>query len=69
MTIEPWKIAEDAIDWQCDWISAKRFQLRHFRSLPMIDKLRAVEAMERLVQALAASRDEKPKSSGGRQGI
>ena len=69
MTIEPWKIAEDAADWQCDWISAKRFQLRYFRSLPMVDKLRAVEAMQKLVQAFAARRDKKLNRPGGREGL
>jgi len=47
-----WKIAADAEDWQCDWTSAKRFQLRYFRDLPMVDKIRAVEEMCRLARAL-----------------
>lgn len=53
MTVDDWKIAEDADDWQCDWESAKRFQLRYFRSLPMVDKIRAVEEMCRLARVLA----------------
>ncbi len=53
MTVDDWKIAEDAEDWQCDWESAKRFQLRYFRSLPMVDKIRAVEEMCRLARVLA----------------
>jgi hypothetical protein len=52
MTIDDWKIPADAEDWQCDWESARRFQVRYFRSLPMIEKLRAVEAMCRLAAAL-----------------
>ena len=52
MTRENWKIAEGAEDWQCDWVSSKRFQLRYFRSLPMVDKFRAVEEMCRLARAL-----------------
>jgi len=47
-----WKIPTGAEDWQCDWISAKRFQLQYFRDLPMIDKIRAVEEMCRLARAL-----------------
>ncbi len=47
-----WKIAAGAEDWQCDWTSAKRFQLQYFRDLPMIDKIRAVEEMCRLARAL-----------------
>jgi hypothetical protein len=63
MTHENWKITEDAEDWQCDWASSKRFQLRYFRSLPMVDKIRAVEAMCRLARAL--SRNGKPRDDPG----
>ena len=56
MTTERWKIAVDAEDWQCDWESAKRFQLRYFRSLPMIEKFRAVEEMCRLARILGERR-------------
>jgi hypothetical protein len=65
MTSERWRIAEDAEDWQCDWESAKRFQLRYFRSLPTIEKFRAVEEMCRLARILAkrrAGKREKPRS-------
>ena len=58
MTRADWKIPPGADDWQCDWESAKRFQLRYFRQLPMIEKLRAVEQMCRLALALqGADRD------------
>lgn len=56
MTIESFKIAVDAVDWQCNWERAKRFQLRYFRSLSMVEKLRAVEEMCRLARALAERR-------------
>jgi hypothetical protein len=56
MTSERWRIAEDAENWQCDWESAKRFQLRYFRSLTMIEKFRAVEEMCRLARILAERR-------------
>jgi hypothetical protein len=59
MADESWKIAADAEDWQCDWESAKRFQLLYFRDLPMVDKIRAVEEMCRLARALQ-SRGEPP---------
>jgi hypothetical protein len=48
----PWRIPADAEDWECDWESAKRFQLRYFRSLPMVEKIRAVEELERIARAL-----------------
>ncbi|MDO9694780.1 MAG: hypothetical protein Q7W56_08610 [Candidatus Latescibacteria bacterium] len=63
MTHENWKIAEGAADWQCDWESAKRFQLRYFRSLPMVDKIRAVEDLCRLARALRRH-DESRDDSG-----
>ncbi len=63
MAIENWKIAEDAADWQCDWESAKRFQLRYFRSLPMIDKVRAVEEMCRLARSLRRIDGTRPERS------
>ena len=53
---ESWRLPADADDWQCDWESARRFQLRFFRSLPLAEKIRAVEEMCRLARALAAAR-------------
>ncbi len=47
-----WRIPADAEDWECDWESAKRFQLRYFRSLPMAEKVRAVEELARIARAL-----------------
>ncbi len=52
MRMDDWKIPADAEDWQCDWQSAKRFQLLYFRQLPMIEKLRAVEQMCLLARLL-----------------
>jgi hypothetical protein len=39
-------------DWRTDWDGARLYQLRHFRSLPLVDKIRAVEEMGRLARAL-----------------
>jgi hypothetical protein len=47
-----WHIPLDAEDWECDWESAKRFQLRYFRSLPLAEKIRAIEELERIARAL-----------------
>lgn len=47
-----WRIPADAEDWECDGESAKRFQLRYFRSLPMAEKIRAIEELERIARAL-----------------
>jgi hypothetical protein len=52
MTEITWRISADAEDWECDWESAKRFQLRYFRSLPMAEKIRAIEELERVARAL-----------------
>jgi hypothetical protein len=53
-----WRLRADASDWQCDWESAKRFQLRFFRSLPLAEKILAVEEMCRLARALDRARKE-----------
>jgi hypothetical protein len=47
-----WRIPADAEDWECDWESAKRFQLRYFRSLPLAEKIRAIEELERIAREL-----------------
>lgn len=47
-----WRIPADAGDWECDWESAKRFQLRYFRSLPMAEKIRAIEELARIAREL-----------------
>jgi hypothetical protein len=47
-----WRLPADAKDWECDWESAKRFQLRYFRSLPMAEKIRAIEELKRIARAL-----------------
>lgn len=44
-------------DWQADWEGARLHQLRHFRSLPLVDKIRAVEEMGRLARALRPQDD------------
>ncbi len=43
-------------DWRSDWESARRYQLRRFRDLPMVEKFRAVEEMCRLARLLAEAR-------------
>jgi hypothetical protein len=48
-----WRIPESQDDWQCDRESAKLFQLRYFRSLPLIEKIRAVEEMCRVARLLS----------------
>jgi len=53
---EDWRIDAADDDWQCDWESARRFQLRRFRSLPLVEKIRAVEGMGRLARALNPGR-------------
>jgi hypothetical protein len=57
-----WRIPADAEDWECDWESAKRFQLRYFRSLPMAEKIRAIEELERVVRALQRTDTGDPSS-------
>lgn len=59
MSDDPRKpLAADA-DWRSDWESARRFQLRRFRDLPMIEKFRAVEEMCRLTRMLAEARSKR----------
>jgi hypothetical protein len=57
-----WRIPADAEDWECDWESAKRFQMRYFRSLPMAEKVRAIEELERIARALQKPDSGKPKT-------
>ncbi len=45
-----WRIRETDADWECDWNGAERFHVRCFRSLPMREKLEAVEEMCRFVE-------------------
>jgi hypothetical protein len=40
-----WRIAETEANWECDWESSRRFQLRYFKSLPFVEKCKAVENM------------------------
>lgn len=54
---DPWRIPADARDWECDWEGDELFHLRYFRALPLPDKIRAVEEMERLAAHFAAARD------------
>jgi hypothetical protein len=42
--------------------SAKRFQLRYFRSLPMAEKIRAIEELERIARALQRTGTGDPSS-------
>jgi len=50
--------AADA-DWKSDWESARRWQLRRFRDLPMVEKFRAVEEMCRLARMLSEARSRR----------
>lgn len=49
-----WKIPEGATDWECDWASNERFQLRNFKALSMTEKVKAVEDMCRIADLLKA---------------
>jgi hypothetical protein len=62
MTKDRWKIKESATDWECDWKGDERFHLRYFRALSMTEKIRAVEEMCRVADALAGRRkvDQRP---------
>jgi hypothetical protein len=40
-----WMIRDSKADWQCDWEGSARFQLRYFKSLPFVEKIKAVENM------------------------
>ena len=44
---------QDHSSWPVDWESSRREQMRRFRSLPLAEKVKAVEEMERLAKALA----------------
>lgn len=44
---------QDQSSWPVDWESSRREQMRRFRSLPLAEKVKAVEEMERLARALA----------------
>ena len=52
MTKDRWKIRESATDWESDWKADERFHLRYFRALSMTEKIRAVEEMCRVADAL-----------------
>lgn len=56
MNPDDWKIPADAENWECDWESSRRFQMRYFRALPMADKIRAIEEMERIARLLQEQR-------------
>ena len=45
-----WRIPLDAEDWQCDWESSRRFQIRYWASLPLRAKLEAIEEMGDLAE-------------------
>lgn len=54
-----WTIREESADWECSWKANEAFQLRYFRALPFVDKLRAVEnmcTMARFLQDRAKAR-------------
>ena len=40
-----WRINKKARNWECDWAGDADFHLRHFRALPMEEKIKAVEKM------------------------
>lgn len=42
----------DAPDWSSGWEDARREQMRRFRDLPLAEKVRAVEELERLARVL-----------------
>ena len=43
--VNEWQIHESSPDWQCGFEENERFQLQYFKSLPIEEKLRAVEEM------------------------
>jgi hypothetical protein len=43
--VSKWQIHESSPDWQCGFEESERFQLQYFKSLPIEEKLRAVEEM------------------------
>jgi hypothetical protein len=51
-----WRLDHEAVDWQCDWEGSRRFQLLYFRSLPLAEKILAVEQMCRLARVLTTQR-------------
>jgi hypothetical protein len=51
-----WKIKEDSPDWECDWESSRRFQLRYWAALPLRRKLAAIEEMGELAKKFQAMR-------------
>jgi len=53
MDKDRWKIAESAANWECSWDENERFQLRYFRSLPIVEKIKAVEEMCDFVEFFA----------------
>ena len=55
-----WKIPEGSEDWQADWKSSRRFQLRYWASLSLRAKLMAVEEMGELARKL---RENNPKKN------
>jgi hypothetical protein len=40
-----WKLPADATNWEADWESSRRFQIRLWASLPFERKLEALEEM------------------------
>ena len=58
-----WQISADAADWECDWEGAERFQLRYFRSLPLLAKLQALEEMAEFVKRVQATRRAQGKKT------
>ncbi len=55
MTSDP--PARDDAPWPAGWESSRREQMRRFRALPLAEKIKAVEEMERLAKALAEAVD------------
>ncbi|MFO7653566.1 MAG: hypothetical protein R6X25_07055 [Candidatus Krumholzibacteriia bacterium] len=52
MTPPASRYPENPPDWTSDWEAARREQMRRFRELPLAEKIKAVEEMERLAQVL-----------------
>ncbi|MBL7115099.1 MAG: hypothetical protein ISS35_04980 [Kiritimatiellae bacterium] len=40
-----WQINESSPDWQCGFEANSKFQLQYFKSLPIVEKIKAVEDM------------------------
>lgn len=48
----PWKLPDDAVDWECDWESSRRFQLNYWAGLSLQEIIEALEEMAEMAEKL-----------------